>query len=121
MKKDIHPINHPAIFIDSGAGKQFKTISTKKGEETKEIDGVTYQIHHIEISSASHPFYTGKQVLLDTARRGEKFQERFAKQTAAAAVRKGKKAKREKAVAKKVEAEKEKKSKKENGSSAEAK
>ncbi|MEK7623934.1 MAG: 50S ribosomal protein L31, partial [Patescibacteria group bacterium] len=71
MKKDIHPANYPTIFVDSSCGKEFVTISTKKSEESRVVDGVTYGIQHIEISSGSHPFYTGKQILLDTARRAE--------------------------------------------------
>lgn len=94
MKPKIHPISHPAIFIDTSCKAEFFTVSTRPGEDTREVDGVTYQVIPIEISSASHPFYTGKQSLVDTARRVEKFQERAVKQKAAGAARKGKKVKR---------------------------
>ena len=102
MRKDIHPAIHPAIFIDTSCSKEFFATSTLVSDETREVKGVTYQVHRLEISSASHPFYTGKQILIDTARRVEKFQERAGKVQAAKAVRKGKKAKRIKADAKKI-------------------
>lgn len=111
MKKNIHPTIHPAIFIDTSCGKEFFATSTLTSDETREVNGVPHYMHRIEISSASHPFYTGKQILVDTARRAEKFQERAAKVQATKEIRKGKKAKRVKAQAKKtaLQAKKEKK------------
>lgn len=94
MKNDIHPQSHPVVFVDTSCGAEFVTTSTLKSEETKQIDGVDHYVINIEISSATHPFYTGKQVLIDTARRVEKFEERMKKQEAAAKTRKGKKAKK---------------------------
>ncbi len=94
MKKDIHPITRPTIFVDTSCGVEFITTSAIETKETRKIDGVEYQVCNIEISSASHPFYTGKQILVDTARRVEKFQEKAAKTKAASEIRKGKKAKR---------------------------
>jgi len=94
MKKDIHPQVHPVVFVDSSCGAEFVTTSTQKSDETRDINGITHFVIHTEISSASHPFYTGKQVLVDTARRIEKFQSRVNKQKDAADSRKGKKAKR---------------------------
>lgn len=102
MKKDIHPVMHPTIFVDTSCGVEFVTQSTLKGEGTRTVDGVEYQIVNMEISSASHPFYTGKQILVDTARRVEKFQEKAAKTKEVAAVRKGKKAKLIKKIAAKA-------------------
>jgi large subunit ribosomal protein L31 len=96
MKKSIHPKVQPIIFLDTSCNKEFVALSTLEPEATREVKGVTYGVQSIEISSASHPFYTGKQMLLDTARRAEKFQERASKRTAVAAERKGKKAKRAK-------------------------
>ncbi len=96
MKKDIHPEVHPVIFIDTSCGKEFFATSTLTSEKTRDVAGTTYAVLPIEISSASHPFYTGKQTLLDTARRAEKFAERAAKRTAVSAARKGKKIKRAK-------------------------
>jgi len=94
MKANIHPVSYPTIFVDTSCGAEFFTVSTRKEGDARTLNGVTYQVIPIEISSASHPFYTGKQVLVDTARRVEKFQERTAKQKAASATRKGKKVKR---------------------------
>ena len=103
MKKDTHPTVNPVVFVDTSSNAEFVTTSTLSSEEKRTIDGVEHYVIPVEISSASHPFFTGKQMLVDTARRVEKFQERTAKQEAAAAGRKGKKAKRAKAAAKKVE------------------
>jgi large subunit ribosomal protein L31 len=91
MKSKIHPQVNNVIFLDTSCGVEFITTSTLRSEQTKEIDGVKYFVLPIEISSASHPFYTGKQILVDTARRVEKFKERADKQ--AAVVRVGKTAK----------------------------
>lgn len=102
MKKDTHPISRPTIFVDTSCGVDFVTQSTLKTNETRKVDGIDYQIINMEISSASHPFYTGKQILVDTARRVEKFHETAAKVKAVAGVRKGKKAKRAKATAAKT-------------------
>jgi len=101
MKKDIHPVSRPTIFIDTSCGVEFVADSTLKSDQTRTVKGVEYQVYNIEISSASHPFYTGKQILVDTARRVEKFQEKAAKTKAVAAARKGKKVKKAKALAKK--------------------
>ena len=81
MKKDIHPTYYPDAKVTCACGNVFTVGSTQK-----EI--------HVEICSMCHPFYTGKQKLLDTARRVEKFQERLAKKEKVAAGRKGKKTKR---------------------------
>ncbi|MBH41547.1 MAG: 50S ribosomal protein L31 [Candidatus Magasanikbacteria bacterium] len=105
MKKDIHPEVYPVVFVDSSCGAEFITTSTQKSDETRDINGITHFVIHTEISSASHPFYTGKQVLVDTARRIEKFQSRVNKQKDAAESRKGKKAKRAAAKAAEVATE----------------
>lgn len=99
---------HPVVFVDSSCGAEFVTLSTLSSEKKRDIAGVPHDVITIEISSASHPFYTGKQVLIDTARRVEKFEDKMKKIGAASAARKGKKAKKAKADAKK-EAEKPKK------------
>ena len=116
MKPNIHPETRPTIFVDTSCGKEFFTTSTAKSDEKREVNSVPYQVVRIEISSASHPFYTGKQTLIDTARRVEKFEERKAKQEKAGAERHGKKVKRAKEEAKKKanEAAKPKKTKKED-------
>ena len=80
MKKDIHPKNYrQVIFEDSTSGKRFligSTVETTKTE--KWDDGKEYPVHHVEISSASHPFYTGHAKVIDTAGRVDKFKKRAA-------------------------------------------
>ncbi|HLS34083.1 MAG TPA: type B 50S ribosomal protein L31 [Brevibacterium sp.] len=78
MKKDIHPEYSPVIFNDLASGTKFLTRSTATSEKTLEWeDGNTYPVIDVEISSASHPFYTGKQRILDSAGRVEKFRDRY--------------------------------------------
>ena len=79
MKKGIHPENYrPVVFQDKGAGFAFLSQSTVKTHDTiKWEDGKEYPLVHLDISSASHPFFTGKQKFVDTAGRVEKFQRKF--------------------------------------------
>ncbi len=77
MKKDIHPEYHPVLFVDVGSDFEVSTRSTLKSEEKRTIDGVEHYVVKVEISSASHPYYTGKQRLVDTAGRIEKFRKRY--------------------------------------------
>lgn len=80
MKKDIHPEYRPVVFRDISADFSVLTRSTLSSEQTVEWeDGKTYPVVDVDISSASHPFYTGKQKILDTAGRVEKFRQRYAK------------------------------------------
>ena len=80
MKKGIHPEYRPVVFQDASANYSFLTRSTIKSSDTIEWeDGKTYPLIKLEISSASHPFFTGKQKLLDTAGRVEKFNKKYAK------------------------------------------
>jgi len=80
MKKDIHPEYRPVVFRDISADFTFLTRSTLESSNTIEWeDGNTYPVVDVDISSASHPFYTGKQKILDTAGRVEKFRQRYAK------------------------------------------
>lgn len=102
MKQGTHPTVYPAIFVDTSCGEEFMTTTTMSSEQTRDVDGITYHVHNIEISSASHPFFTGKEILIDTSRRIEKFEEKLKKQEAAAAARKGKKAKNAARAAKKA-------------------
>ncbi len=80
MKKEIHPENYRAvIFEDVTSGKRFLIGSTIETEKTdKWDDGKEYPVFQIEISSASHPFYTGQSKTIDTAGRVEKFKTRAA-------------------------------------------
>jgi len=78
MKSDIHPDYAPVVFRDLASGATFLTRSTASSEKTIEWeDGNTYPVIDVEISSESHPFYTGKQRILDSAGRVEKFNQRF--------------------------------------------
>jgi large subunit ribosomal protein L31 len=80
MKKGIHPDYRPVVFQDSSAGFSILTRSTIRSNETvKWEDGNTYPLVKLEISSASHPFFTGKQKLLDTTGRVEKFNKKYSK------------------------------------------
>jgi len=78
MKEGIHPEYRPVVFEDVSADVKFITRSTVKTNETTQWeDGNEYPLVRVDISSASHPFYTGKQKFVDTAGRVEKFQKRF--------------------------------------------
>lgn len=80
MKSGIHPESYrPVAFRDMSNGDTFITKSTIATKETVDIDGVTYPLVKLEISSSSHPFYTGKQKLVDTAGRVDKFMSRYQK------------------------------------------
>lgn len=86
MKKDIHPEYGPVVFRDRTANFQFLTYTTlvsdkrRLGNETiKWEDGNTYPVYDVDTSSASHPFYTGKRTVLDTAGQVSKFEARYGK------------------------------------------
>ena len=80
MKKDIHPSDYRlVVFKDMSNGQLFMNKSTVNTKDTIEVDGVEYPLVKLEISSASHPFYTGKMKLVDTAGRVDKFRNRYAK------------------------------------------
>ena len=78
MKQGIHPENYrPVVFKDMSNDDIFITRSTMAAKETIEVDGVEYPLIKIEISSTSHPFFTGKAKLVDTAGRVDKFMSRY--------------------------------------------
>jgi len=78
MKQGVHPANYrPVVFKDMSNDDTFITRSTINARETIELDGVTYPLIKIEISNTSHPFYTGKQKLVDTAGRVDKYMSRY--------------------------------------------
>ena len=80
MKKDIHPENYrPVAFKDMSNDVTFISRSTINTKETIVIDGEEYPLVKLEITSASHPFYTGKHKLVDTAGRVDKFLNRYGK------------------------------------------
>ena len=81
MKKDLHPADYRlVIFEDTSSGARFligSTVSTEKNDKWE--DGKEYPVYTVEISSASHPFYTGQSKTIDTAGRVEKFKARASK------------------------------------------
>ncbi len=77
MKTAIHPEYNAVVFRDLASGATFLTRSTVSSDKTIELDGATYPVIDVEISSESHPFYTGKQRIMDSAGRVEKFNQRF--------------------------------------------
>ncbi|MDY3979955.1 MAG: type B 50S ribosomal protein L31 [Tidjanibacter sp.] len=78
MKKDIHPKNYRLVaFKDMSNEHVFICRSAVNTKETLEVDGVEYPVYKMEISNTSHPFYTGKMKLVDTAGRVDKFMQRY--------------------------------------------
>ncbi len=86
MKPDIHPEYREIVFQDTSSDFSFLTRSTMTtGETVVWEDGNTYPLAKVEISSASHPFYTGKQIMIDSGGRVERFRRRYAKSGAGSA------------------------------------
>ncbi|MGA0011714.1 MAG: type B 50S ribosomal protein L31 [Flavobacteriaceae bacterium] len=80
MKSEIHPENYRLVaFKDMSNDEVFITKSAAESKETIEVDGVSYPLIKVEISRTSHPFYTGKSKLVDTAGRIDKFKNKYAK------------------------------------------
>jgi len=80
MRKGIHPENYRLVaFKDMSNDDVFLTKSTAVTNETLEVDGVEYPLVKMEISRTSHPYYTGKSKLVDTAGRIDKFKTKYAK------------------------------------------
>ncbi|AHZ17078.1 MULTISPECIES: type B 50S ribosomal protein L31 [Bacillus] len=78
MKKDIHPDNHQVIFQDVNSGYRFLSHSTKTSAETAEWeDGKTYPLIKVEVSSDTHPFYTGRQKFNEKGGRVEQFNKKY--------------------------------------------
>ncbi len=78
MRKDIHPEYREVLFHDTSVDAYFLVRSTLQTDQTKEwTDGNTYPYCPLDVSSASHPFYTGKQKLVDTGGRIDRFRKRF--------------------------------------------
>jgi len=83
MKADIHPENYRlVIFHDNSSNERFLIGSTIETNETaKWTDGQEYPVTYVDVSSASHPFYTGQEKVMDTAGRVERFKARAEKAT----------------------------------------
>ena len=77
MKTDTHPEAFPAAFVDVSSGQKFLTISSHKSKKTENIDGVEYNVFVCDITSDSHPVFTGEKRFVDTAGRVEKFKNKF--------------------------------------------
>ena len=79
MKAGIHPEYHKVVFVDTATGDEFVTRSTMTSNETKEVDGEELPIVRLEISSFSHPFWTGKMRELDADGKIDRFRKRYGK------------------------------------------
>ena len=77
MKKGIHPDYRMVVFRDVSCNVEFLTRSCAEARETTTIDGVEYPVVSVDVSSASHPFYTGTQKLMDTEGRVERFKKKY--------------------------------------------
>jgi len=77
MKEGIHPGFREVVFKDTASGTLFLNRSSVATKETVTYEGKEYPLYQVEISSASHPFYTGKQQLVDTAGRVERFKRKY--------------------------------------------
>ncbi len=78
MKEGIHPEYRDVVFLDQQTGNKFITRYVLNSRETTEVDGKTYPLFKCEVTSESHPFYTGAQTQIKETGRGEKFRARFA-------------------------------------------
>jgi large subunit ribosomal protein L31 len=78
MRNNIHPPYRQVVFRDRSAGLAFRTGSTLDSAQTVEFDGATYPVIDVEISSASHPFWSGRERIVDTEGRVERFRRRYA-------------------------------------------
>ncbi|TPV93828.1 MAG: type B 50S ribosomal protein L31 [Myxococcales bacterium FL481] len=95
MRLGIHPQYHKVLYVDPAAGVEWVGYSTRSAKETKEVDGVELPVVRLEISSHSHPFWTGKARTLDAEGRIDRFKRRYARQDGGGqgSGKKGKKAK----------------------------
>ena len=79
MKQEIHPEYRKVLFVDSATGDEWVSRSTMTSEETKEVDGESLPVIKLEISSASHPFWTGQMREVDSDGRVDRFRKRYGK------------------------------------------
>ncbi|MBP6019124.1 MAG: type B 50S ribosomal protein L31 [Burkholderiaceae bacterium] len=84
MKEGIHPEYRDVVFLDQQTGNTFKSRSTLHSRDSIELDGTTYPLFKCEVTSESHPFYTGAQTRIVETGRVEKFRARFARTTGTA-------------------------------------
>ncbi|TVR13693.1 MAG: type B 50S ribosomal protein L31 [Planctomycetota bacterium] len=90
MKAEIHPEVRPVIFQDSVNGCMYRIDSAVESRETITIEGQEYPLVKVDVTSSSHPFYTGNQRIMDTAGRVEKFGSKFGANLSRLAKKKGK-------------------------------
>ena len=79
VKADTHPDYHKVLFIDTATGDEWVTRSTMKSKETREVDGEEIPVVKLEISSYSHPFWTGKMREVDADGKIDRFRRRYGK------------------------------------------
>ena len=79
MKPDIHPDYHKVLFVDSATGSEWVSRSTMTSKETREVDGEQLPVIKLEISSVSHPFWTGQLRELDSDGKIDRFRKRWGK------------------------------------------
>ena len=80
MKADIHPEYNPVVYVDVSTGDEVITRSTMKSDKTRDIDGVTHFVINCDLTSFSHPAYTGEgKRILDSEGRVERFRKKYAK------------------------------------------
>jgi large subunit ribosomal protein L31 len=79
VRKDIHPDYHKVLFVDTATGQEFVTRSTITSSEKREVDGEELPVVKLEVSSFSHPFWTGKMREVDADGKIDRFRRRYAK------------------------------------------
>jgi len=84
MKKGVHPDYHKVLFVDAATGDEWTSYSTLGSSETKDVEGLTLPVIRLDISSASHPFWTGQARQVDAEGRIDRFKRRYASKKAKA-------------------------------------
>lgn len=77
MKDGIHPDYHPVVFVDASSGDEIISRSTVKSSEKRTINGVEHYVVSMDITAYTHPFFTGKQKLVDTEGRIDRFKKKY--------------------------------------------
>ena len=77
MKDGIHPKYHPVVYVDVSTGDEIVTRSTQTSAEKREIDGVEHFVIKCDMTSFTHPFFTGKQKLVDAEGRIDRFRKKY--------------------------------------------
>jgi large subunit ribosomal protein L31 len=77
MKEGIHPAYHPVVFVDASSGDEIITRSTMTSNEKRKIDGVDHYVISMDMTPYTHPFFTGKQKLVDTEGRIDRFRKKY--------------------------------------------